>query len=158
PPGGFALGLGAAMILAVYSYLGYYNVCYISDEVREPGRTLPRAIQISALLVCVLFIGLHLAMLGTVPWAEAKGVDNLPAVFMEKVYGPWGPQARTLVSLLLIWSCLGSAFAALLGYSRIPFGAARNGHFFAIFGKIHPVHCIPHLSLLLIGGLTLFWS
>ena len=63
-------GLGGAMILAMYSYLGYYNVCYIGEEVRDPGRTIPRSILLSALLVCVLFVGLHLAMLGVVSVAR----------------------------------------------------------------------------------------
>jgi amino acid transporter len=153
-PKAFWQGLGAAMILAMYSYLGYYNICYISDEVRDPGRTIPRSIMLSAVLVCLLFTGLHLAMLGTVPWRDVPK-DNLPAEFMRRLHGGW---AAALVTLLLIWSCLGSAFAALLGYSRIPYGAARYGHFFAALGKVHPVHHIPHVSLLLVGGLTLFWS
>jgi amino acid transporter len=157
----FVSGLGAAMILAMYSYLGYYNVCYIGDEVSNPGRTIPRAIFLSALLVCVLFIGLHLAMLGTVPWQEVPrekpAIDNynLPAEFMRRLHGEW---AAALVSLMLIWSCAGSVFASLLGYSRIPYGAARFGHFFSVLGKVHPAHQIPHVSLLLVGGLTLFWS
>jgi amino acid transporter len=160
PPAKFGWQLGAAMILAMYSYLGYYNVCYIGDEVRDPGRTLPRSILLSALLVCALFVGLHLAMLGTVPWqsvpTESPDVDNysLAAAFMRRIHGEW---AAVLVTLLLIWSCLGSTFAGLLGYSRIPYGAARYGHFFAVFGRVHPVHRIPHVSLLLIGGMTLFW-
>jgi amino acid transporter len=160
PPAKLGWQLGAAMILAMYSYLGYYNVCYIGDEVRDPGRTLPRSILLSALLVCVLFVGLHLAMLGTVPWqsvpTQSPDVDNysLAAAFMRRVHGNW---AAVLVTLLLIWSCLGSVFAGLLGYSRIPYGAARYGHFFSVFGRIHPVHRIPHVSLLLIGGMTLFW-
>jgi amino acid transporter len=160
-PAGFGLDLGGAMVLAIYSYLGYYHVCYIGDEVREPGRTIPRAILLSALIVCVLFVGLHLAMLGTVPWqdvpTEKPAVDDfsLAAKFMGRVHGDW---AVVAVSLLLIWSCFGSAFAALLGYSRIPYGAARYGHFFGVLGRIHPVHRIPHVSLLLVGALTVFWS
>lgn len=149
-------GLGQAMLLAMYSYFGYYNVCYIGDEVRDPARTIPRAILLSALLVCLLFTGIHLALLGTVPWREvAPDTANLPALFMRTIHGQW---AATLVTLLLIWSCFGSAFAALLGYSRIPYGAARQGHFFAGLGHVHPVHHIPHRSLLLVGGLTLAWS
>ncbi|HLJ94031.1 MAG TPA: APC family permease, partial [Gemmataceae bacterium] len=158
-PDHFGRGLGAAMRLAIYSYLGYYNVCYIGDEVRDPGRTIPRAVLLSAVLVCALFIGLHLAMLGTVPWdAIPDNVDtySLPAEFMRRIYG--GGWAVSLVTVFLIWSCFGAAFAGLLGYSRIPYGAARYGHFFAGFGRIHPVHRIPHVSLLLVGGLTLFWS
>lgn len=156
PP--LAWGLGQAMLLAMYSYLGYYNICYIGDEVRDPGRTIPRAIMLSAVVVCLLFLGLNLAMLGTVPWREVPpDMDNLPAEFMRRIHGTdsW---TVTLVTLLLIWSCFGSAFAALLGYSRIPYGAARYGHFFSVLGRVHPVHNIPHVSLLLVGGLTLFWS
>jgi amino acid transporter len=155
-------GLGKAMALAMYSYLGYYNVCYFGDEVRTPGRTIPRAILLSAVLVCILFVGLHAAMLGTVPWAEAvaqletqKDGYNLPADFMARLHGHW---AAVAVTLLLIWSCFGSAFAGLLGYSRIPYGAARHGHFFSALARVHPVHKIPHVSLLMVGGLTLFWS
>jgi amino acid transporter len=94
-------------------------------------------------------------MLGTVPWREAQGSGNLPAEFMRRIHGDWAP---ALVSILLIWTCVGSVFAGLLGYSRIPYGAARYGHFFARLGAVHPVHQIPHVSLLLVGGLTLFWS
>jgi APA family basic amino acid/polyamine antiporter len=158
-PDHFWLGLGKVMLLAMYSYLGYYNICYIGDEVRDPGRTIPRSILLSALLVLLMFVGLHLAMMGVVSWTEVIKSDpddyNLPAVFMEKLHGQW---AASLMSVLLVWSCLGSAFAGLLGYSRIPYGAAKQGHFFAVLGKIHPGLRIPHVSLLLVGGMTLFWS
>jgi amino acid transporter len=162
-PGGVFRGLGGAMILAMYSYLGYYNVCYIGDEVRDPGRTLPRSILLSALIVVVLFAGLHLAMLGVVSWhdlpdtKEAAEDVSLAAVFMGRVHGE-GHWTVTLVTVLLVWSCFGSAFAGLLGYSRIPYGAARYGHFFSALGRVHRTHRIPHVSLLMFGGLVLFWS
>ena len=78
----FAVGLGAAMILAMYSYLGYYNVCYIGDEVRDPGRPSRGPSCSAPLLVIVLFLGLHLAMLGMVPWQTSRrvaAVDVQPA-------------------------------------------------------------------------------
>src|SRR5262249_1166992 len=141
--------------------LGYYAVCYIGDEVRDPGRTIPRAILLSAALVCLLFLGVHLAMLGTISWRDVPTTDeelnnfSLPGTFMSRLHGDW---AATLVTVLLIWTCFGSAFAGLLGYSRIPYGAARYGHFFAVLGRTHPIQRIPHVSLLLVGGLSLFWS
>jgi amino acid transporter len=153
--------LGAAMRVAMYSYLGYYSICYIGDEVRDPGRTIPRSIIASAGLVCLLFIAVHLAMLGTISWREVPTDDaalasySLPASFMERIHGSW---AVTAVTLLLVWTCFGSAFAGLLGYSRIPYGAARYGHFFPVLGKVHPRHRIPHVALLFVGGLTLLWS
>src|SRR5439155_18962443 len=128
-------------------------------KVRDTGRTIPRAILLSSLMVCTLFVGLHLAMLGTVRWDTIPdNVDtySLPAEFMKRIHeGNW---AVALVTVLLIWSCFGAAFAGLLGYSRIPYGAARYGYFFEVLGRVHPRHRIPHVSLLLVGGLTLFWS
>src|SRR5262249_1198746 len=132
-----------------------YHVCYIGDEVRNPARTIPGSILLGSLLVCVLFTALHLAMLGTVPWQEAADSKNLAALFMQHVHGDW---AATLITLLLIWSCAGLFFAVMPGYSRIPYGAARSGHFFAALGRVHPRHRIPHLSLLLVGGLVLCWT
>jgi amino acid transporter len=148
--------IGAGMGFAIYSYFGYYNVCYLGGEVRDPTRTIPRSILASALAVIVLFTLVHLAITGVVPWREAKDAkDNLTAEFMTRVNGPW---AASLVSVLLIGSCFASCFSGLLGYSRVPFAAAREGHFFPWFGALHPRHRIPHRALLLIGGMTLFWS
>jgi amino acid transporter len=129
--------------------------------VRDPGRTIPRAILLSAALVCLLFVAVHLALLGSVPWREALAQSqggamySLPADFMRRARGEW---AARLVTVLLMASCFGAAFAGLLGYARIPYGAARAGHFFRAVGAVHPVHRIPHVSLLLVGGLTLAWS
>jgi amino acid transporter len=177
-PADFLKRLGESMILAMYAYLGYYNICYVGDEVRNPGWTLPRAILGSAAIVAVLFIGMHLALLGTIDWhtvadaqqskelaADGQGeppqgetaeyCDNLAAAFMRKIHGQW---AANLVTALLVWTCLGSVFAGLLGYSRIPYGAARYGHFFSVFRQVHPMHHIPHISLLFVGALTLCWT
>jgi amino acid transporter len=155
-PQSFGLALGAGMALAVYSYLGYYNVCYLGGEVRDPARTIPRSILTSALAVVVLFALVQLSITGVVPWREAKTYpDNLTAEFMARVHGPW---AATLVTVCLVGSCFASAFSGTLGYSRVPFAAAREGHFFRWFAAVHPKHQIPHRALLLIGGMILFWS
>jgi basic amino acid/polyamine antiporter, APA family len=152
----FGLSLGAGMALAIFSYLGYYNVCYLGSEVRSPARTIPRAIIFSSLTVVVIFTLVHLAITGVVPWQEAKAeTDNLTAEFMNRIHGPW---AASVVSLLLIGSCFASCFAGTLGYSRVPFAAAQEGHFFRWFAAVHPRLHIPHRSLLLIGAMVLFWS
>jgi len=119
--------------------------------------------MISAALVVVLFVLVHLALLGTVSWHEVPTTDeeldsySLPAAFMEKIHGK-GSVAVALVTVCLLGSCFASAFAGLLGYSRIPYGAARAGHFFHGISAVHPVHHMPHVSLLLVGGMMLFWS
>jgi amino acid transporter len=161
-PSNFANGLAGAMALALYAYLGYYQVCYMGDEVRDPGRTLPRAVLLSALTVVVLFSLTHLAFLGVVSWhdvpTDEKLLDdyNLPAEFAKKLYTEWW--VVPLVSLALMLSCFGSAFAGMLSYSRIPYGAARAGHFFGRLAEVHPTRRFPHVSLLFVGLSTLVWT
>jgi amino acid transporter len=155
-PKDFGVALGTGMGLALYSYFGYYNICYLGGEVRDPGRTIPRSILLSAAAVVVVFTLVHLAITGVVPWREAAAAkDNLTAEFMTRVRGAW---AGPVVTLLLIGSCFASAFSGTLGYSRVPYAAARDGHFFGWFGAIHPRLHIPHRSLLLVGGMILVWS
>lgn len=155
-PKSWGVAIGAGMGFAIYSYFGYYNVCYLGDEVRDPGRTIPRSILISSLAVVILFALVHLMIVGVVPWRDAaESKDNLTADFMGRIHGQW---AATAVTICLVGSCFVSAFSGTLGYSRVPFAAARNGHFLRWFAAVHPTHHIPHRSLLLIGAMIIFWS
>jgi amino acid transporter len=152
------MALGAGMAFAIYSYFGYYNICYLGGEVRDPARTIPRSILVSALAVVVLFALVHIAIVGVIPWREARSdayKDNLTAEFMARVRGQW---AAAAVTVCLVGSCFASAFSGMLGYSRVPFAAAREGHFFRWFGELHARHHIPHRALALIGGMVLLWS
>ncbi len=74
------------------------------------------------------------------------------AVFMEKLYGH---KAAGVIVVLIALAALASVFALLLGYSRIPFAAARDGNFPAWFGVLHPKLRIPMNSLLTLGGIAL---
>lgn len=150
-----AAGFSTAMTLAMYCFLGYYHVCYISDELKTPERTVPRAVVLSILVVSSMFLLLHGTMLKHFDGVTISGMQNLPAEFMRKLYGAW---AALLVSALLVWSSFGSTMSAMLGYSRVPYSAARLGHFFRIFDRLHPVRQIPHVSLYFVAALTLLWT
>ncbi len=164
PPGafnfsiGFFLGLGAASRIGIYDYLGYYDVCYIGDEVENPGRVIPRSILISTIAVAIIYIGINFSIIGVVPWREFVPADKFPAsnfivsVFMQKLYGN---TVATIFTLLVLWTAFGSVFALLLGYSRIPFAAAESGYFFRIFGRLHPTKDFPYISLVVLGVLSI---
>jgi amino acid transporter len=158
---GFLFGLGAASRVAVYDYLGYYDVCYIGDEVKDPGRVIPRSIAISTAAVAALYLVMNLAIVGVVPWREFVPADTKPnaqfvvSIFMERLYGPGIASAFTL---LILWTAFGSVFAILLGYSRVPYAAAREGYFFKAFALLHPTHAFPHVSLLVLGGISIVSS
>jgi basic amino acid/polyamine antiporter, APA family len=166
PPGafnfstGFLFGLGAASRIGVYDYLGYYDVCYIGDEVKNPGRTIPRSVIISVIAVAAIYIAINFSIIGIVPWREFTAEGNQSAQFivslmMERIYGP---KVAAAVTVMILWTALGSCFALLLGYSRIPFAAARDGYFFKVFSRLHPKHNFPHVSLLVIGVVAIICS
>jgi len=145
----FFTGLGAAMLIAVYDYWGYYNVCYLGSEIQDPGRTIPRAILLSIGGVAFLYVAMNVAILGTMPWQEVAASKFVISEFMLRVWGPW---AGSTVTLLMLWTAFASVFSLLMGYSRIPYAAALDGEYFPAFARVHPRHQIPHVSLLVLGG------
>jgi len=157
PPGAWTvnsrncMGLGMALALAMYDYLGYYQVCYLGDEVADPSRTIPRSILISVVAVGLVYIAMNFGILGVVPWREVVASKHIASDLMLRVHGPW---AAGLVTIMIIWTALASVFAAILGYSRIPYASARAGHFIKAFAATHPTGHFPHRSLLLISGLA----
>jgi amino acid transporter len=167
PPGafnfslGFLLGLGAASRVGLYDYLGYYDVCYIGDEVKEPGKNLPRSIIISLLAVALIYFAINLSIIGVVPWREfvpAKehpAADYVVSIFMERLYGS---KVAAIFTVMVLWTTVGSVFALLLGYSRIPYAAAQDGYFFKVFGRLHPQKNFPHVSVVTIGLISIVCS
>ncbi len=164
PPGAFHLshqffiGLGAAMLLTTYDYWGYYNVCFLGGEVKDPGRTIPRALILSILAVAALYILMNLAVLGVIPWRElAQHSDQsnyVMSVFIQRIYGSWAGRA---VTGLIMWTAFASVFSLLLGYSRVPYAAALDGNYFRAFARIHPQHRFPTVSLLALGGVAMLF-
>ncbi len=144
------LGKGTAEVL--YLFLGYYQVCYLGAEVKEPGRTIPRAVIYSILGVSAIDVAISFGFIGVVPWQDAIASESIGAEFMGRVYGPW---AAKLLAGMIVVTAFASLFALLLGYSRVPYAASRDGVFFRWFGVLHPKKEFPHRSLLLLGGLAI---
>jgi len=155
---GFLMGLGAAARVGVYDYLGYYDVCYIGDEVKDPGRVIPRSILISTVVVAAIYFGINLSIIGVVPWREFvpasahQASGFIVSIFMERIYGTG---VATIFTLMILWTAFGSVFALLLGYSRVPYAAARDGYFFASFGRLHPTGGFPAVSLVVLGIISI---
>jgi amino acid transporter len=147
----FARGLGAAMLIAIYDYLGYFNVCHLGDEVREPHKTIPRAVMSSIVIVASIYLTMNVAIIGVVPWQEAMKSQNIGAEFMERLYGRSVAEAFTW---FILWTAMACMFAITLGYSRIAYAAALRGDFFRLFAYVHPRGRFPAVSLAALGLLT----
>ena len=153
--GGFWLGLGSASLIAIYDYLGYYNVCYLGGEVKEPERTFPRAILLSVLIVAVIYLVMNFTLMGSISWQELEKIQFPMSVLMERAFGP---RAARLVTVLILWTAFASIFSVLLGSSRIPYAAALDGNFFRSFARLHPQGRFPQVSLVVLGCTGAFFS
>ena len=103
------------------------------------------------MLIAILYIAMNLSILGTIPWQQGQHSKAIVADYMQALYGR---RSGLFVSVLILIASWGSVFAILLGYSRIPYTAATDGHFFKPFARLHPRKKFPSTSLLVIGGLS----
>jgi amino acid transporter len=144
--------LGHGMVQTVYSYLGYYNVCNLGGEMKDPEKNIPRAIFISIVGITALYLGMQTSILSVIPWREGAASRFIASTFIERLYGS---QWAALATALILVTAMGSVFAAMLGYSRVPYAAATDGNFLSIFARVHPTKHFPYVSLLALGAAAL---
>ena len=161
PPGAFTLspafftGLGGAMLVATYDYWGYYNVCYLGDEIKDPTRNIPRALLLSILLVACLYLMMNVCILAVVPWREMlqagqnnSGLVRGVAVHAEDLWGVGGATGDGAGDCDGV--CVG-VFADAGIFAGSLCGGAGWKLFSGVCAKVHPVYRFPYVSLLALG-------
>lgn len=152
----FWAAIGHASVKTVYAYLGYYNVCHLGGEIKNPGKNIPRSIYISIIGISILYLLMNISVMGVIPWQSVdKDNHHLVSTFMQLIYGH---QAGVVVTMLILCIAFSSLFAVVLGYSRVPYAAAVDGNFFKPFGKVHPTKQFPHVSLIVLCALGFVFS
>jgi amino acid transporter len=163
PPAAFTfdrslfVAIGAASVLAMYSYGGYNQVCNIGEEIKAPEKTIPQSIVLSIVVVATIYMLMTMVITGLIPWAEAQKSTSVASVFISRTFADpaQGRIAGLVMTVLILFVAAASLFAVILGYSRVPFAAARDGDFFKVFARVHPTKHFPHVSLLVIGLVSL---
>ena len=153
--GAFFAGLGAGLLIGIYDYLGYNTTAYMGAEMRNPGRVIPWSIIVSILGIMVLYLALNVGVLGVVPWQSVAKSTSIASLVLEQV---WGKGIANVVTVFIIITAFASVFAGLLGGSRVPFNAARDGVFLRQFGKLHPRYHFPHIALIVMCVITAIGS
>lgn len=151
----FATALGFASVKTVYSYLGYYNVCHLGGEIRQPEKNIPRSMLISIAGITVLYLCMNISVASVLPFDR---VAHSPFVVSEFIEVLGGPTAAKVATVLILWVAFASVFSATLGYSRIPYAAAQDGAFFKVFARLHPTKNFPYVSLLFLGAIAFVFS
>ncbi|HEX5353304.1 MAG TPA: APC family permease [Rhodanobacteraceae bacterium] len=145
------VGLGAGLVLAAYDYMGYGTSAYIGDELRDPGRVIPRSIIYAIVAMMLLYLALQIGVLGTVPWQTIAHSDSIGSLVVRQ---NWGVVAADTATGLILVAAFASVYTGLLGGSRVPYYAARDQVFFPVFGRLHKRHGFPHVALLAMGVIT----
>lgn len=147
--------LAVASIPTMYSFLGYYNVCHLGAEVRNPERTIPASMYLSILGIGLLYLLYQTSLFSVLTSAEVASSDFVVSLFVDRLYGSTAAQVATALVLIVAVSSL---FSLMLGYSRIPYAAARDGVFFRLFERLHPTENFPHVSLLILAGIGIVFT
>nr|WP_082598260.1 MULTISPECIES: APC family permease [unclassified Kitasatospora] len=154
--GQFWIGFAAGLTIGIYDYLGYNTAAYLGGEIKQPGRVMPRAIVFSIVGIMGIYLLLQIGVLGAMDWHQMLDPDSIASksVASAVMEQTWGAGAAKVVTVLILITAFASVFAGLLGGSRVPYDAARDGVFFKSFGKLHPKHRFPVLGLLTMGTVT----
>ena len=142
---------GVAVIAVLWAAEGYYFLTYAAGEIRDPARTLPRALVIGLTAIALIYLAANLAYIYALPMAELRGATRVAERSATALVGPVG---ATIVTLTVLVSTLGANAAVMLSGSRVLYAMAERGLFFASAAAVHPRFRTPHVAVML---LTL-WS
>ena len=159
----FFYGLFGAARIGVYDFTGYYDANQMGDEVQNPRHVIPRAGVSTACVVTVIFFLVYLAVIAVVPWDGPDGFVTsvetgdsastyIMSTFSERVGGkPLG----FIITIIVMVVIFGSCFAQLLGFSQIPYSAAKSGYFWSWMAHEHPTkRGVADYSLFAVGGVA----
>lgn len=144
--------LGSALVITLYDYAGYNDVCQIGDEVIAPVRTIPLAVVLSIAIVAVAYVALNLGVFSALSVTDVAGSTSVASLAVERTAGH---VAAIAVTVAILVTAFASTYGLLLGASRVPYAAACDGDFLAPFARLHPTKRFPHVSLVVLGLLAL---
>lgn len=144
-------GFSQSVLLLVYAFTGFEMATIPAGEVRDPKKSLPRALLIAILVVAILYIGIQVVCVGTLPGLESsqKPLADAGSRFL-------GPAGGAIISAGAIISITGNLNILLLSGSRLPFAMAEQSQLPAFIGSIHRRFFTPYVAILITAGLMLF--
>lgn len=143
-----------ALIGVLWAYEGVASFCALSGEVRDPARTLPRALILGVLAVVVLYLLVNFAYAYALTPGEMGGSKLVAASAVSKVAGGF---AAGIVAGLVMLSTFGAVAAVALADPRVFYAMAKEGLFFRNIGRVHPRFQTPHIAVLIAGALACIW-
>ncbi|MFD5877946.1 APC family permease [Streptomyces yangpuensis] len=154
PPGAsdwtlFGLLQGAGLLF--FAFAGYARITTLGEEVRDPQRTIPRAVPLALGIALLVYTAVGVAVL-SVLGVEALAGSSAPLADAVRAAG--APQLAPVVRVGAALAALGSLLALVLGVSRTALAMARDGHLPRALAAVHPRHQVPHHAELAVGAVV----
>ena len=137
-------GFGVAVVMALWAYDGWINLNFSAGEIRDPGRTIPRALIIGTAGVAAVYLLINVVYLRALPMAAIRGA---PRIAEQAVTALFGSGAAIGVVIAVLVSTLGATNGNILTGARIPYAMSRDGLFFQAASRVHALYQTPHVSL-----------
>lgn len=136
---------GLALISVLWAYDGFLDVSFLAGEVRNPERTLPRAIVGGTLAIVAIYLTTNAAYLYVLP---IDSVARSPLIAADTMAALIGRAGASFVSIVVAISTFGAVNSDLLGAPRIFYAAAEDGLCFKTLGRVHPTYRTPYVSII----------
>ncbi|MFI8363030.1 APC family permease [Streptomyces sp. NPDC085612] len=153
-PGGADRGVhgllqGAGLLF--FAFAGYARITTLGEEVRDPERTIPRAVPIALGIALLVYAAVALAALSVL---GVGGLASSSAPLADAVRAAGRPELVPVVRVGAALAALGSLLALILGVSRTTLAMARDGHLPRVLAAVHPRHRVPHHAELAVGAVV----
>ena len=155
PPGSFSIApFGLALVSVLWAYDGWADLAFISGEVKDPARNLPRALILGTLAVIAIYLLANIAYLGTMSVEEIRHSKLVAADVALRLVGPAGV---TLVAVTVMLSTLGTLNGSILTNPRVFFAMAADGLLFRKIAAVHPRYQTPYVAIALTAVLGIIF-
>src|ERR1700722_10389732 len=143
-----APALGAAVVGAFFSFGGWWDAAKIAGEVRDPGRTLPRALTLGVIAVTAVYVVISAVFIYLVPIEKVGSDSTFVAQAGEVLFGPTG---GIVFAAIVVVCVLGSLAAFMMSAPRVYYAMARDGVFLKSVARIHPRFGTPARAIAIQG-------
>jgi APA family basic amino acid/polyamine antiporter len=144
-------GFGVALIAVFWAFDGWVYITWVSGEIKNPQKVLPRALLLGILLVGFIYISVSVVYLYALPITQ---VATETTIAQAAAVALFSSNAAKWLGATIALSCFGAASSAILCSARVTYAMARDGAFFHSMGRVHPKYRTPAISLIAIGA----WS
>jgi APA family basic amino acid/polyamine antiporter len=143
--------LFSGLVPAVFAFGGGHYALWVAGEMKNPRRDVPLALILGVCIVILVYLLANWAYLHLLGY---DGVVNSHALAADAVSTVWPNAGARIIGAAVALSAFGVLNVQILSGPRLLYGMARDGRFFALFGKPHPRYATPTAALLLVGGIA----